>query len=135
MEYTRVLDLPSLLSKKSHFLFGPRSTGKSFLIQKQLADQALKIDLLRSDVLLRLSANPSALETMIGAAGPKGRCVVIDEIQKIPVLLDEIQRLMEEKRTTFVSEVSPRSTEAVIPTKSWMPTCKPTSVRRFGLRG
>jgi predicted AAA+ superfamily ATPase len=99
----RTLDLGALAKKKSFFLLGPRATGKSFLIRQQLGGQAIVIDLLRSDVFLRLSATPSLLESMIDAdlragAGP----IVIDEVQKIPQLLDEVHRLIEGRGMRFV---------------------------------
>ena len=59
MEFNRALDVQSLVKKKSLFLLGPRATGKSFLIRQQLGDRAAVIDLLRSDIFLRLSADPS----------------------------------------------------------------------------
>lgn len=102
MEFERIISLPTLLRQKSHFLFGPRATGKSFLIRKQLAGQALVIDLLRSDNFLRLSENPGELEQMIATKNNQQWCVVIDEVQKIPSLLDEVHRLIEEKGTTFL---------------------------------
>jgi uncharacterized protein len=103
VNFRRTLDLGALVKKKSFFLLGPRATGKSFLIREQLGGQATVIDLLRSDVFLRLSANPSLLESMIdgdrrGATAP----VVIDEVQKLPSLLDEVHRLIEERRMHFV---------------------------------
>ena len=49
MRVQRILDLPSLLKNKSYFLFGPRGTAKSFLIQLQ--QKALVIDLLRSEFI------------------------------------------------------------------------------------
>jgi predicted AAA+ superfamily ATPase len=102
MKYQRVLDLTALLAKKSCFLFGPRATGKSFLIREQLAGRALVIDLLRSDLYLRLSANPAEIEALVGAQEGPSRWVVIDEIQKIPELLDEVHRLIEERRIRFL---------------------------------
>lgn len=100
MSYTRLLQLPRLLQQKSFFLLGPRSTGKSFLIRAQLADQALVIDLLRSDNFLRLSQRPSELEEMVRAGGRK--IVVLDEVQKLPILLNEVHRLIEETDTHFL---------------------------------
>lgn len=103
VNFRRTLDLGALVKKKSFFLLGPRATGKSFLIREQLGGQATVIDLLRSDVFLRLSASPSLLESMIdgvrrGATAP----VVIDEVQKLPSLLDEVHRLIEERKMHFV---------------------------------
>ncbi|MEW6297032.1 MAG: ATP-binding protein [Thermodesulfobacteriota bacterium] len=82
-------------------MFGPRATGKTFLIHEQLADRALIIDLLRSDLFLRLSASLSDLEALIAAHGPSF-VVVIDEVQKVPPLLDEVHRLMERKGLKFL---------------------------------
>lgn len=48
MEFPRTLDLQRLLGKKSFFLFGPRATGKSYLVRQQLGTGALVIDPLRA---------------------------------------------------------------------------------------
>lgn len=96
----RTLDLASLLSRKSVLLLGPRGTGKSFLIRQSLGDRALRVDLLRSETYLRLSAAPGDIEAMIAAAGRE--LAVIDEVQKVPVLLDEAHRLIEEKGLRFL---------------------------------
>lgn len=101
MKITRYLHLPKLLAKKSFFLFGPRATGKTFLIREQLADRAFIIDLLRSDLYLRLSGSPSDLEALIATHGPCS-VVVIDEVQKVPQLLNEVHRLIESKGLKFL---------------------------------
>ena len=88
------------MDKKSHFLFGPRATGKSSLIKHDLGDQALIIDLLHSESYMRLMANPSQLESMI--ALNERPYVVIDEIQRVPELLNEVHRLIENKQTRFL---------------------------------
>lgn len=98
MEYLRKLNLEGLLAKKSFFFFGPRSTGKTFLIKKQLRGKAAIIDLLDSELFLRLSANPSAIVDMIDGQREEFRIVVIDEIQRIPELLSEVHRLMEDRK-------------------------------------
>lgn len=100
--YRRLLNLPDLLNKKSHFLFGPRSTGKTTLIRRQVADRAVVIDLLRGDQTLRLQAHPEELEGIIEAGLSSPPWVVIDEIQKVPALLDEVHRLIEEKGWRFL---------------------------------
>jgi predicted AAA+ superfamily ATPase len=102
VKYARILDLPGLLAKKSCFLFGPRATGKSYLIREHLASRAIVIDLLRSDLFLRLSANPADLESLVGAKRGPSTWVVIDEVQKIPELLDEVHRLIEGRRIRFL---------------------------------
>ena len=101
MNVQRRLDLPRLLQKKSFFLFGPRATGKTFLIREQLADQAQVIDLLRSDLYLRLAGSPVELEAIL-AGQAANSVIVIDEVQKVPQLLDEVQRLIETKRLRFL---------------------------------
>lgn len=101
MKVSRQLNLPQLLAKKSFFLFGPRATGKTFLIREQLTSQALILDLLRSDLYLRLSRSPTELESIITAYGPCS-VVVIDEVQKVPQLLDEVHRLIESKGLKFL---------------------------------
>ncbi len=102
--FERRLQLADLLHHKSHFLFGPRSTGKSFLIREQLGDRAILLNLLRSDLYLRLSANPSELEAMIELqiSHFPPHWVVIDEVQRIPELLNEVHRLIEEKGWVFL---------------------------------
>lgn len=101
MSFQRILDLKDLLAQKSHFLFGPRGTGKSTLIRETLpeADYPV-INLLHSETRLRLLQNPSDLRRMI--AGKKAKAIVIDEIQKIPDLLDEVHDLIETQKIKFL---------------------------------
>jgi predicted AAA+ superfamily ATPase len=100
MEINRILQLAPLLAMKSFFLFGPRATGKTTLIRQQLAETATIIDLLDSRYFLRLSSAPHELESIIAAA--PADIVVIDEIQRIPELLNEIHRLIESQNLTFL---------------------------------
>jgi len=88
----RALDLAKASARKSHFLFGPRQTGKTFLVRRTLP-QARTYDLLDSSVYLALSRHPG----LIGeeAATAPGRLVVIDEVQRLPELLNEVHRLIE----------------------------------------
>jgi len=97
----RTLDLKNLLSKKSFFLFGPRATGKSSLIKQVLSESSMTIDLLNSRLYLRLLDSPHDLESIIDS-GNKGQVIVIDEIQRIPELLNEVHRLIEDKKLTFL---------------------------------
>ncbi|MBF0300739.1 MAG: ATP-binding protein [Oligoflexia bacterium] len=96
----RTLNISELLSKKSHFLLGPRLTGKTTLIKNSLKHNFQIINLLDSKTKILLLQNPSALETLINFDKYQG--VVIDEIQKIPELLDEVQRLIDEKKISFL---------------------------------
>ena len=94
----RFLDLEKLLSQKSHFLFGPRQTGKTFLIRQALKT-ARVYDLLDSSVYLALSRNPGRIAEELGQ---QDRLVVIDEIQRIPELLNEVHRLIEARGVRFL---------------------------------
>ncbi len=96
----RSLDLNSLLNKKSHFLFGPRAIGKSSLIKHDLGHNAFIVDLLHSTLYMRLMSDPSQLEGMIDA-NPQP-FIVIDEIQRVPELLNEVHRLIENKQKRFL---------------------------------
>jgi len=92
---TRLLQRPD----RSFFLFGPRGTGKSTWLQQTLPG-ALVLDLLKSDLFLELSRSPHKLESLI-APQASGSWVILDEIQKIPPLLDEVHRLMGFKKLNF----------------------------------
>ncbi|MBF0484000.1 MAG: ATP-binding protein [Candidatus Omnitrophica bacterium] len=94
----RQLNLDNILSKKSLFLLGPRQTGKSSLIKHTLKN-AIVYDLLDSSVFLELSQNPDRLSQQIIS---NKKVVVIDEIQRLPVLLNEVPRLIEEKGAKFL---------------------------------
>ncbi len=98
MKIKRNIDLVAVLKKKSVLLLGPRGTGKSFYIRSQL-ENCLVINLLKSKEFLALSNNPSLLEEMIIDSN---QIVVIDEIQKIPKLMDEVHWLIEEKNIKFL---------------------------------
>lgn len=98
MYIERVLDLPSLLLKKSHFLFGPRQTGKTSLIRHSLKG-VRSYDLLDTSVYLALSQNPGRISQELD---PRDEIVVVDEIQRLPVLLNEIHRMIEERGIRFL---------------------------------
>jgi len=94
----RFVNLQALLEKKSHFLLGPRQTGKTFLVQHTLKN-ARVYDLLDHAVYLALSQNPGRMAQELG---PKDRIVVIDEIQRLPELLNEVHRLIESRGLRFL---------------------------------
>src|SRR5688500_13862588 len=98
--YPRTLNVLKLLDKKSFFLFGPRSTGKSTLVRQQLAEHARVYDLLDANTYGRLLRSPSVIEQDYLAQSTK--YIVIDEIQKLPSLLDEVHRLIEKRRLKFL---------------------------------
>ena len=100
----RFLNPLLLLKKSSHFLLGPRAVGKSTLIKecskKAEGVKAFPLDyinLLDSNIYLRLKSNPSFLEGLISK-----KYVIIDEIQRIPELLNEVHRLIEDKNKRFL---------------------------------
>jgi predicted AAA+ superfamily ATPase len=88
----RTLDVAALVSRKSHFVFGPRQTGKTFLVRQAL-EHARVYDLLDSTVYLALSRHPGLIaEELPSTERP---VVVIDEIQRLPELLNDVHRLIE----------------------------------------
>lgn len=91
-------DLTALLAKRSYFLLGPRLTGKTALLRRTLGT-ARVYDLLDTAVYLALSQHPGRLAEEVG---PDDRVVVIDEIQRLPVLLNEVHRLMESRGIRFL---------------------------------
>jgi predicted AAA+ superfamily ATPase len=86
--YTRLIQPPN---DKSFFLFGPRGTGKTTWV-KSCFPGSLYIDLLEAETYNDLLANPQRLENLI----PKGytNWVIVDEIQRVPELLNEVHRLI-----------------------------------------
>jgi predicted AAA+ superfamily ATPase len=93
----RLPDLMSWMKTKSHFLFGPRQTGKTFMIHQVFSGIRL-YDLLDSSIYLALSRNPGLLEEQLS---PEDEVVVIDEVQRLPELLNEVHRLIEKRRIRF----------------------------------
>ena len=94
----RLLDLRTRLETKSHFLFGPRQTGKSTLIREELGGSKV-YNLLDSHIFLELSRRPWLLREELTECGA---LAVIDEIQKLPELLDEVHLLIEERGMRFL---------------------------------
>jgi len=94
----RVPDVSALLEKRSFFLLGPRQTGKTSLIRRLLPDVRI-YDLLDSSTYLTFSRSPSRLAEEIGISVKR---VVIDEIQRLPSLLNEVHRLIEAQDVHFV---------------------------------
>lgn len=95
---SRRLRLVDLLTKKSHFLFGPRQTGKTHLLESDLPGVRV-YDLLNGSTLASLSHAPERIEQELT---PQDKWVVIDEIQRFPDLLNEVHRLIEKKKIHFL---------------------------------
>lgn len=94
----RTPDLARWLAQKSHFLLGPRQTGKTFLVRRALP-RARIYDLLDSSVYLALSQRPARLAEELA---PSDKLVVIDEVQRLPELLNEVHRLIEDRGIRFL---------------------------------
>ncbi len=99
---TRLLALPDL-EKHSVFLWGARRTGKSFWIRGHLPDSPL-IDLLETDVFAEYASRPALLRERYSVQDVSKRRgpIVIDEVQKVPALLDEVHWLIENRKLTFL---------------------------------
>jgi predicted AAA+ superfamily ATPase len=96
--YTRILEKP-LQKANSFFLFGPRGTGKTTWL-KQNCPHALHFDLLSGDVYTELLARPERFGSLI----PKGQedWIILDEVQRVPNLLNEVHRLIETSGYRFI---------------------------------
>ncbi len=95
--HTRLLKLSK---SQSFFLFGPRGSGKSTLIRSLFSEtKVLWIDLLNQQQEFELATDPDLL--LIKWAADKPKWVVIDEVQKIPRLLDVAHRGIEEHKIRF----------------------------------
>lgn len=99
--FKRIIDLSGAAAKKSIFLFGPRQTGKTFLLRRLFPD-ALCYDLLLSDRFAQLSRRPSLMREELEAKSSITTPVIIDEVQKLPVLLDEVHHLIEARGIRFI---------------------------------
>lgn len=96
----RLINLPK---RHSFFLFGARGTGKTSLLKKLFRAKTLYIDLLDLDLERKYQLDPEALYRELTAKrADEIETVIIDEIQKVPKLLDVVHRKIEEQRFTFV---------------------------------
>ena len=95
MHFKRYLPL-ELPANQSSFLWGARKTGKSTFLKEKFPD-ALHIDLLQADVYQGYLRHPEKLREELNAF-ENPLTVVVDEVQKVPALLDEIHGLIESKK-------------------------------------
>ncbi len=101
MSYQRSLAIDPPAGQ-SAFLWGARQTGKSTYLRERFPD-SVYIDLLDFDVTMSLSSRPSRLgEQLQTLPESRPKPVIIDEIQKVPGLLDEVHRLIESRRLSFI---------------------------------
>lgn len=94
----RLFDPKEVLQHKSCFLFGPRQTGKSMLIRQTLAGHKI-YNLLDRNLFLRLSRSPTLIREELRA---DDEIIIIDEIQKLPDLLNEVHLIIEEHGVRFL---------------------------------
>lgn len=97
--YRRIFDIENRLDE-AMFLFGGRQTGKSTLLKERFP-KAVYIDLLKSDVRNRFKQHPEEFRESLLRYPPE-TLVIVDEIQKVPDLLDEVHWLMVEKGLWFI---------------------------------
>jgi predicted AAA+ superfamily ATPase len=88
---------------RSAFLWGPRKTGKSTFLRAAFPE-SLTFDLLRTDLMLDLARRPALLRERLLAAEPAklAHPVIVDEVQKVPALLDEVHWLIENRGLRFI---------------------------------
>lgn len=98
MYINRILPIGKDLERQSVLLLGPRRTGKSALIRNEVKADAV-YNLLKSDDFQRLSHRPALIRESLR---PADRLVVIDEIQKLPGLMDEVHLMIEEHGVRFL---------------------------------
>ena len=127
----RLIDI-QLPRKQSAFLWGPRKTGKSYWIQHHLKPDVL-IDLLKTDVFAEYASRPALLRERYGATG---LFIVIDEIQKVPSLLDEVHWMIENKGVSFLLTGSSarklrRGHANMLGGRAWRYQMMPLSVREI----
>jgi len=93
----------ALPKRQSAFLWGPRKTGKSTYLRGAFPD-SLRFDLLQTDLMLDLARRPALLRERLLAAGPQRlrSPVILDEVQKVPALLDEVHWLIENRGLRFI---------------------------------
>ena len=94
----RHLNVREILDRRSCFLFGPRQTGKSTLIRQQF-EGCPTYNLLDQSLFVRLSRNPALIRE---ALTPETTLVVIDEIQRMPALINEVHLMIEEHGVRFL---------------------------------
>jgi predicted AAA+ superfamily ATPase len=94
------IDLPS---RRSAFLWGPRKTGKSTYLREKFP-QSIIYDFLQTDLFLEFSKRPSLLRERLLSKESQllKQPVILDEVQKIPQILEEVHWLMENKGLRFI---------------------------------
>ena len=89
-----------IIPQTSFFLFGPRGTGKSTFVKSLINKNSLYIDFLDPDTFRTYTAYPETLIKTVSAVNPVQ--VIIDEVQKVPQILDVVHKIMEERKILFI---------------------------------
>ena len=94
------VDLPP---KQSAFLWGPRKTGKTTFLRKNFPE-SISYNFLDTDLFFEVSKDPSVLrERILGLTSAQlSRPIILDEVQKVPAVMDEVHYMIEEKGLRFI---------------------------------
>ncbi len=100
--FERIIDM-ELPKGQSAFLWGARKTGKSTYLNKQFSDSIL-YDFLQTDLTFELIKRPWKLREMLAAenAAKLNRPIILDEVQKVPQVLNEVHWLIENRNLSFI---------------------------------
>jgi uncharacterized protein len=97
-----IIRLLNISKKRSFFLFGARGTGKTTLLKSLFNDkESFTIDLLDSKIFAELQAYPERFEAMVNPAILANKVVVIDEVQRVPQLLNTVHKLIQKEKVIF----------------------------------
>ena len=92
----------NLSKKRSFFLFGARATGKTTLLKSLFSEEeAFILDLLNPRLLEELQAYPERLESYIRPHLKQDKVIIIDEVQRVPALLDVVHQLIQAENAIF----------------------------------
>lgn len=90
------------LRNHSFFVFGARGTGKSTLIKELFANNSISFDLLDPELESEFSRSPNKFKERVLALNSKCKYIIIDEVQKLPKLLDIVHWLIENTNKVFI---------------------------------
>lgn len=94
--------IPKLSESHSFFLFGARGVGKSTLLLQRYREGVHRIDLLSEESETRYFKNPDRMRDDLLALKTRPKWIFIDEVQKIPKLLDVVHHLIETQKMRFI---------------------------------
>ncbi len=95
--------LYNLSKSNSFFLFGPRGVGKTTLIKQQFPPhKALYIDLLDDNLVDQLMLDFSRFSALIDHPENKNKAIIVDEVQRIPKILNVVHQQIQQKKRQFI---------------------------------